>query len=144
MSYDLRLISGDLVLVNGDFRTCIDSEKLIQDLLKVCLTNVGANPTFPWYGSAVSRSLVGNNLGQTITMQVAQSQLQSAIENLISLQKAQIKNSQPVSPDELIGSIQNISVNQNKIDPRIFSVQITVISKGFKPITTAFTVSSII
>jgi hypothetical protein len=143
MSYDLRVISGDLVIQNGDFRVCVDSEKAIQDVLKICLTNAGANPIFPWYGSFVSRSLVGNNLGTNITMQVAQSQLQSAIENLMSLQKAQIKSSQPVTPDELIGSISNISVNRNKIDPRVFAVSVTMITKGFKPITTAFTISSI-
>jgi len=143
MSYDLRIINGDIVLQNGDLRTCQDSEKLIQDVLKICLTKAGSNPIAPWYGSYVSRSLVGNMLSTNITMQVAQSQLQSAIENLMALQKAQIKSGQPVSPDELIGSISNISVNRNKSDPRIFAVQVSIISKGFKPITTAFTISGI-
>ena len=143
MSYDLRLVSGDLVLQNGDLRTCVDSELLIQTILKVCLTNAGSNPIFPWYGSYVSRSLVGNTLGTSITVQMAQSQLQSAIENIMALQKAQVKSSQRVSPDELIGSISSITVNRNTIDPRLFSVQISVISKGFLPISTAFTISTI-
>ncbi len=143
MSYDLRIINGDIVIQNGDLRTCVDSEKLIQDILKVCLTKAGANPIAPWYGSYVSRSLVGNLLASNITMQVAQNQLQSAIENLMALQQAQIKSSQTVTPDELIGSISNIAVNQNKSDPRIFAVQVSIVSKGFKPITTAFTISSI-
>jgi hypothetical protein len=143
MSYDLRLINGDLVLQNGDLRTCVNSEKLIQDILKICLTPCGSNPTQPWYGSYVSRSLVGNVLGVSITIQMAQSQLQSAIENLMALQKAQVKSGQQVSPDELIGSISSITVNRNNIDPRLFAVGVSVISKGFLPITTAFTISTI-
>jgi phage baseplate assembly protein W len=143
MSYDLRVVSGDLVLQNGDLRICQDSEKLIQDLLKICLTPAGAIPTQPWYGSYISRSLVGNVLGTSITVQVAQSQLQSAIQNLMSVQQAQIKSGQQVTPDELINSISNIAINRSTIDPRLFSVQVSVISKGFKPISTAFTISTI-
>jgi hypothetical protein len=143
MSYDLRIVSGDLALVNGDLRQCVDSEKLIQDLLKVCLTPVGSDPVNPWYGSYVSRSLIGNPMGSSITIQLCQSQLQSAIENLMALQKVQIKSGQPVTADELIGSISSIMVNQNISDPRIFSVTVNVISKGFKPISTSFTVSPI-
>jgi hypothetical protein len=143
MSFDLRIVSGDLALVNGDLRIATDSEKLIQDILKICLTQAGANPTNPWYGSYVSRSLVGSVLGTSITVQLCQSQLQSAIENLMTLQKVQIKSAQPVTPDELIGSISNISVNRNVADPRLFSIQVSVISKGMKPITTTFQVSPI-
>lgn len=143
MSYDLRIVSGDLAIQNGDLRVCVDSEKLIQDLLKICLTPCSANPTAPWYGSYVSRSLIGSNLGSSITIQMAQSQLQSAIENLMALQKVQIKSAQPVSADELIGSISNISINRNKSNPTVFSVQVSVISKGFKPISTSFQVSPI-
>lgn len=143
MSFDLKLKSGDLVIKNGAIVTVQDSEKLIQDLLKVSLTTAGSNPLFPWYGTYVSRTLIGSSLDTSITVQVAQSQLQTAIQNLKSLQESQVKSGQIVSADEQINSIMDILINRNSNDPRLFDVKIKVISKGFKPITTAFTVDTI-
>lgn len=143
MSFDLKIKNGDLVLDRGDLRTVVDSEKLIQDLLKIALTTAGSNPLHPWYGSFISRSLVGSPLTTNIILQVAQSQLQNAIENLRTLQQTQIKSFQRVTPDEQINSILDISIIRNASDPRLFDVRIKVLSKGFKPITTAFTVDTI-
>lgn len=143
MSFDFRVINGDLVLSNGSFDTVTDSTKLTQDILKICLTQVGSNPLQPWYGSLVSRSLVGSSLSSNITVQVAQSQLQSAIQNLIQLQKQQVKSFQNVSPDEQINSITGISITRSTSNLTLWTVQIGVITKGFRPITTAFTVSTI-
>lgn len=143
MSFDLKVKSKDLVLVNGDFKLVKDSEKLIQDILKIALTSAGGNPSFPWYGSYVSRTLIGSGFDTSITFQLAQSQLQNSLEALKDLQQAQVRSGQRVSADEQISSIMDISINRNKKDPRLFDVRIKVLSKGFKPITTAFTVSTI-
>ncbi len=143
MSFDFKIRSGDLVLQNGDLKIVINSEKLIQELLKICLTAAGANPLHPWYGSYISRTLIGSPLGTNIVIQVAQSYLQNAIENLKKLQELQIKSFQKVSPDELIGSILDISIIRNNIDPRLFDVRVKVLTRGSKPITTAFTVDTI-
>lgn len=143
MSFDLKIVNGDLVLQGGAFRTVVDSEKLMQDILKICLTQAGSNPLHPWYGSFISRSLVGSALSSSITVQVAQSQLQNALENLMSLQKAQVKSFQQVSPDEQIGAISEISITRSSSNPTLFIVQIKVLTKGFKAITTSFSVSTI-
>ncbi len=143
MSFDLKLKSGDLVIENGDLKIVRDSEKLIQDILKVALTSAGSNPLFPWYGTYVSRTLIGSSLDTGITIQMAQSQLQTALKNLKSLQDGQAKSGQQVTADEQINSIADISINRNSNDPRLFDVRIKVISKGFKPITTVFTVDTI-
>ncbi len=143
MSFDLKIKNGDLVIDNGGLQTVQDSEKLIQDILKMALTEAGSNPLFPWYGSFISRSIVGSSLDVGITFQIAQSQLQNSLENLKNLQAAQLKSGQKVSADEQINSILDISINRNKTDPRQFDVRIKVLSKGFKPITTAFTLSTI-
>lgn len=143
MSFDLKVKNGDLVIQNGDLQIVQDSEKLIQDILKMALTEAGSNAQFPWYGSFISRSLIGSSLDVGITFQVAQSQLQNSLENLKNLQAAQLKDGQKVSADEQINSILDISINRNNADPRQFDVRIKVLSKGFKPITTAFTLSTI-
>ena len=143
MSFDLKIVSGDLSLQSGDFRVVKDSEKLIQDILKIALTEAGSNVMNPWYGSFISRSLIGSALDTSIILQVGQSQLQNALENLKTLQKSQVESFQNVSADEQINSILDISLTRNQNDFRRFDVKIRVLSKGLKPITTAFTVSTI-
>jgi len=143
MSFDLKIQNGDFVIQNGDLRKVVDSEKLIQDILKICLTAAGSNPLQPAYGSFLSRTVIGNPMYTSVIVQVASSQINTCISNLQTLQAAQIRSMQRVSADEQIAAIRDISVSRNGIDPRLFNVQISVITKGFKPITTAFTVSTI-
>lgn len=143
MSYDIKVISGDLVLQNGDFRLVYDSEKLIQSILKICLTPAGSNPLQPWYGSFINRSLIGSSLSSSITVQIAQSQLQNALQNLMTLQQQQVKSFQTVSSDELLNSISGISITRSSSNPTQYNVIVSVMNKGFKPISTAFTVSTI-
>ena len=143
MSFDLKIKNGDLVLNNGQLQTVVDSEKLIQDILKMCLTTAGTNPLHPWYGSFISRTIIGNPMSNGIIVQIAKSQLSTALDNLKNLQNQQVKSFQRVSADEQINLISDISIIRNQIDPRLFDVNIKVISKGNKPITTAFRVSTI-
>lgn len=143
MSFDLKIESGDLVLKQGKLKTITDSEKLIQDVLKMVLTEAGSNPMHPWYGSFVSRTLIGNPNYNNVLIQIAKSQLTTALQNLKQLQDLQVKSFQRVSADEQLASIGDISIQNNPNDPRLFDVFITVITKGLKPITTSYTVSTI-
>jgi hypothetical protein len=143
MSFDLKLSKGDLVIKNGLLQTVVDSEKLIQDILKISLTTAGSNPLHPWYGSFISRTIIGNPNYTSVLVQIAKSQLSTALQNLKDLQDIQVKSFQRVSADEQISAISDISIVQNQINPTLFDIRIDVISKGFKPITTAFRISSI-
>jgi hypothetical protein len=143
MSFDLKIINGDLVIANGDLKKVVDSEKLIQDILKMALTTAGSNPIHPWYGSFISRTLVGNPNYNSILVQIGKSQLNTALQNLKDLQDIQIKSFQRVSADEQIAAISDISIIQNQVDPRLFDIVIRALTKGLKPITTAFQVSTI-
>lgn len=143
MSFDLKISNGDLVIENGQLKTVIDSEKLIQDILKICLTTAGSNPLNPAYGSFISRTLVGSPMHTSVLVQIGKSQLNSCLENLKTLQETQVKSFQRVSADEQISAILDISISRNEFDPRLFSVRIKALSKGLKPITTAFRASTI-
>jgi multidrug efflux pump subunit AcrA (membrane-fusion protein) len=143
MSFDLKINKGDLVINNGKLQAVVDSEKLIQDILKICLTTAGSNPQHPWYGSYLSRTIVGNPNQNDVLVQMAKSQLNKSLENLKTLQDLQIKSFQRMSADEQLGAILDISIIRNQIDPRLFDVRIKAFTKGSKPITTAFRVSTI-
>lgn len=143
MSFDLKIINGDLVINSGQLQTVVDSELLIQSILKICLTEVGSNVFHPSYGSFLSRSVVGSALQQDVIVQVAQSQLNTCLQNLQILQQIQVKSLQKVSADEQLGAILGVSVVRNQNDPRLYSITISALTKGFKPITTAFNLSTI-
>lgn len=143
MSFDLKINNKDLVLKNGQLQTVIDSDKLIQDILKLCLTDAGSNPLHPWYGTFLSRTLVGNPLNTTVLIHLSKSQLNTALQNLKELQNIQLNSFQRVSADEQISAILDVSINRNAIDPRLFNVSVKVLTKGLKPISTSFTVSTI-
>lgn len=143
MSFDLKISKGDLVIKSGQLQTVTDSEKLIQDILKICLTTAGSNPIHPWYGSFISRTIVGNPNYNSMLIQIGKSQLSTALQNLKDLQDLQVKSFQRVSADEQIAAIQDISININNIDPRLFDVTVRVVSKGLKPVSTSFRISTI-
>ena len=99
MSFDLQVLNGDLVIKNSDLATVTGKDKLIQDLLKIALTDAGGNVLNPWYGTLIGKSLVGSVLNSDILLSVAQTQLQNAVETLKKLQNMQVAEGQSVTPD---------------------------------------------
>lgn len=141
MSFDLKIVSGDLSIENGQLATITGTAKLEQDLLKIALTEVGSDPMQPWYGSLVGRSLIGNLLPSDILLSTAKTQLQTAIENLKTLQNLQVSSGQRTSPDEMIATIKNISIFKNPSDPTAMTVLISVYSRAFGQVNATFEVS---
>lgn len=140
MSFDLKLFGGDLVITNGDFETVEDSDKLVQDVLKLVSTQLGTNPFFPGYGSPLSQAMVGAVFEVKFAEDVATQQLRAALERLQDLQRDQIRQNQIVTAEEQIAAIENVSVNQASNDPRYYIVNLTVISKAFQRIPVSFAV----
>lgn len=114
MSFDLKIVNGDLNIVNGQLQSVVDSEKLIQDILKICLTTAGSNPLHPAYGSFISRTLIGNPVHNSVLFQIGKSQLSSCLENLKNLQNLQVKSFQRVSADEQISAILGVSIQRSR------------------------------
>jgi hypothetical protein len=143
MSFDLKIENGGLVLSKGDLKKVVDSEKLIQDILKMALTEAGSNPEHPWYGSYLSQSMIGSTLDETVAVNLGKDQLKKSLDNLMRLQGLQSQTYQVVTPDEMLGVVLDITIDKDRGDPRLFWVRIVCRSKGLKPITTAFKVSTI-
>lgn len=142
MSFDLKIKNGDLVIKDSDLDTVNGADKLVQDLLKVALTTAGANILQPWYGSLVSRTLIGSYLQSDIIFAIAKTQLQNSVESLKTLQNIQISTGQKVTPDEQIAFINDISIIRNSADPRIFQVVIKVLNRSFGRVSAAFTMNN--
>src|SRR5271166_5060945 len=110
MSIDLMLINGDLVISGGELQTVQGSNKLIQDILKILLTDVGADPLQPAYGSFLSRTVIGTAIANGAIVQIAKSQINTCLTNLQQLQQKQVQSMQKVSADEQLAAITGISV----------------------------------
>lgn len=142
MSFDLKIKNGDLTFgPTNDLAIVENGEKLTQDILKIILTPIGGNPFFPWYGSPISQSLVGSAYEANFIASIASNQLRSSIEKLQNMQKEQMRSTnQIVTAQEQIAAVQNINVERNSVDPRFFSVVLTVLSKAFQRVQAQFDV----
>jgi len=142
LSFDFAINNGDLVIgTSGDLKQITGQNKLIQDIMKICLTPAGANIFQPYYGSFINKVLIGNVLDTDITVSMAQNQLQNALENLKKLQQLQLSDTlQQVDPSEHLAGITSITIERNKIDPRLFTVSIKVLSRAFQRSNVSFTV----
>jgi hypothetical protein len=139
MSFDLKILNGDLVIgPNADLDIVTGEDKLKQDMLKILLTPAGSNVFFPWYGSYISSNLIGENLPVSFIENMAQSQIQNSLDNLMRMQKEQMKSGQNVSASELLAAVKYISVNRNDIDPTMFSISVDVVNRAFKTVSSSF------
>lgn len=139
MSFDVKIVNGDFKLANGDLATITGKDKLIQDVLKICLTDPGALPYATWFGSFASRTAIGSILDNDITLSVAKNQLQNALENLKKLQQLQVsQGTQSVLPEEQIAAITEVVIARNVNEPRLISVKLGILNKTFNKVSTTF------
>jgi len=142
MSFDLRIVAGDLAVNNnGDLEIVENENKLKQDILKILITPSKGNPFHPWYGSPISKILIGNSLDYNFISSAAVNQIRASLEKIIELQKIQVQSGQYVSANEQITAISNISVDRNPSDPRYFKVYVKVVTKALSSVDASFDVT---
>ncbi len=135
MSFDLELKNGNLTLSNtGDLGTVNSTDKLIQDVTKLAITPLGSNKLQSWYGTILSKAIIGTPFDLDFAKKIATEQLISAIETLKNLQTNQAQQ-QNVSPSEAISNILNISIDPDTIDPRLIRIFISILSRSSKKST---------
>lgn len=131
MSFDLRLRQGDLAInSDGDVEVVENTAKLVQDILKLLSTQLGANRRYPYYGSPITQALIGRPLEDQFIETVATQQLRESLQLLQRLQTEQLRRNQVVTPSEQIAAIRRVRVTQNPIDPRFFQIALTVLNKS--------------
>ncbi|KKN72145.1 hypothetical protein LCGC14_0413570 [marine sediment metagenome] len=140
MSFDFKISDGDLSIgQDGDLKKVENTEKLIQDILKIVITPMGSNQFYPWYGSRVSKSLIGQVFDFEFLSTVASSQLQNALENLQRLQQEQARQ-QSVTPFEQLAALKGVRVERNQVDPRYFLVVISAVTRALTEANTSLTI----
>lgn len=126
MSFDLRLQNGDIALGgDADFDTVTDSDKLVQDVIKMITTPQGSNKFQQQLGSLINERLIGQTLTAQNTITVLQSSVQEALVLLQKLQKAQAQT-QALSPAETLVAINSIDVQRDSVEPRQLNVVLKI------------------
>jgi phage baseplate assembly protein W len=140
MSFDLKIEGGDIKIEpDGSLSTVIDNYKLRQDIVKILLTKLGENKFHPNYGSEVGAIKIGYISDQELLEIDLKASVEEAVRKIMSLQKGQTLR-QYVTPGERIISILNVSAERDNVDPRLYSMFITVQTGALTTITESVTV----
>jgi phage baseplate assembly protein W len=140
MSFDLKIQRGDLVLdSSGQLNIVERNDKLVQDIIKVLLTDLGENKFHPYYGSPTGKLDVGSILDQDFFKTKIEDGVIQAINNLIALQKNQSKY-QYITPGETILEVSGVRVSRDTNDPRMWSVFVSVITLELEEISQTVTI----
>jgi hypothetical protein len=143
MSFDLRLRDFNLNLVNGDLELVRGTEKLLQDILKLLFTKIGANPLCNWYGSYLTESVIGTaNIDPLLMRSIAQTQISNSLTMLKKLQDSQLLSYQNVLPSEQIAGIKSVDVSLNINDPREYIITVSVLTKDLQQVSTQFNIGN--
>lgn len=144
MSYDFRITNGEWTAgQDGDLSSVVDTEKLIQDSLKIAVTPLGSNLSAPWYGSLISKSTVGSSFDPDFFSTVAEGQLQTALKTLASIQQ-KWNSRQMLTAAEQIAAVKSVSITKNSVDPRFVNVRMDILSKALTVISPQFQFSPLL
>lgn len=142
MSFDLEILNSDLnIKSDGTVRIVSDTPKLRQDILKIIVTSLGSNKFHPWYGCAISDSLIGSAYPDNLIFSEIRTSIYQSLDRLKTLQSAQASG-QVVSLAEMIAEIDTIEVERNLSDPRQINVRVVVWSKRLTKVEELFTLIS--
>lgn len=133
MSFDLKILKGDIATSSGGPQTVTGTDKVRQDILKILLTELGSNKFHPAYGSKLGAIQIGYIADPELVDSDLRSSAEEAILKLMNLQGSQSKV-QFVSPEERILAINYIDVTRDKLDPRMYNIGISVTTQRLKTI----------
>lgn len=140
MSFDLKIKNGDIAL-NGDgsITTVVGNNKLRQDILKILLTDLGSNKYHKKYGSYIGRLNIGDIVDERLISLDLERSAMNAVRNLMALQKAQSRR-QDLSSGEIIIDINNVAVERDELDPRLYNISVSVMTREITDLTTSLSV----
>lgn len=142
MSFDLRLVNGDLVVESqGSLKEARDEVKLVQDILKVLFTATGDNAVHPWYGTPLLSRVVGAAWDDEILQSEISSAIQYGLNNIKTLQQLQQRDNQFLTPRELLASIADIQAKFDPVDKRKLAIKVDVVARSNELISETFLIN---
>ncbi len=143
MSYDLKIVNGDLSISNsGSVETVNQNNKIIQDIKKLLLTDLGDNKYHPNYGSPLGSGSIGSSQDEEFMKMNMKNSIENSIKRLINLQRNQMRY-QYVSPAETIMYKKNIQVFRDAADPRMWSVFVSVVAQDLSQVEDTITIRAL-
>jgi len=140
MSFDLALERGDIkISADGSMKTVSGNAKLRQDIIKILLTELGSNKFHPKYGSYIGALQIGHYADAKLISLDLESSARKALKNLMSLQRSQA-GKQNMTPGELIVDILKVSVARDQVDPRLYNIFVSVLTKRLTEVRSNVTV----
>jgi phage baseplate assembly protein W len=140
MSFDLSLEKGDIkISSDGSVKTVSNNAKLKQDIVKILLTELGDNRFHPKYGSHIGALQIGHYADAKLISLDLESSARKAVGNLIALQSGQSRR-QKLSPGEVIVDILKVSVTRDQVDPRLYNIFVSVLTKSLTEVSSGITV----
>lgn len=109
----------------GNLRRVRDEEKLLQDIEKIVVTELGSNPFHPWFGTSILRLIGGKIQGAVYFRSRVGGEIRTALQNYDSVQKQQSER-QLVTDQERYARILSLEILQNDFDPTAFEIDLTV------------------
>jgi hypothetical protein len=114
----------------GEPRFVRDEQLLLQEAEKIVFTIRGSNVFYQWYGTSLKESIGSKIIGGNDSLR---GQLVAEITDALNRYrqiKSQQKNIQPVSNEEFLLKIREISVTQDDVDPTVFDVDIELSNRS--------------
>ena len=140
MSFDLKIKNGDISLNrDGSITTVVGNNKLRQDILKILLTDLGSNKYHKRYGSYIGRLNIGDISDNMLISLDLERSAMNAVKNLMALQRFQAKK-QGLNPGEIIVDINYVSVTRDDLDPRLYNITVSVMTREITDFTTSLSV----
>ena len=116
---------GEVLLVD-------DENLLLQNSLKVLLTEKGSNPFYPWYGSTIRSRIGAKSLGFVAGM--LREDVKVALQKVRQVQTTQSKY-QEVTRKERMYAIRNVEVYPHRDDPTTYMVNVEVQNASADPVS---------
>lgn len=133
MSFDIKIISGDIALgTSGDLQKVENIDKLLQDSLKIVLSDKNENKYHSEYGSDLNALLIGTSISDNwVSFNKVKQSITNALQILANYQLQQTKW-QITSLSELIFDIEGTYIEVNKYDPRHLDVTVFLVTQDLQ------------
>jgi len=121
--------------VKGGLYTTRDERLLMQNVEKFVITRINSNSFHTFIGTSIE-GLIGsrlNNVQFLITQLKAE--VTRTLQKFQDLQAQYRESGRNLTSGEVLQSIDNVSVNQDVIDPTVFRISITVVAESGQTVT---------